>query len=205
MKRELTEGARGMRPGQDLVAAGYIGLKGTSLAAVGREEELLSHFAKPFIRQCQGVYEQFAVNAYPACFYKETEQGQIGSFWKTIGATEWKAAGEGGVMAALWELFSEYGLGFEIGLRALPVLQETIEVCEVFDMNPYRLQSEGCYLLSGENGGDLVRKLEKTGIHGVVIGKVEAGIKRQIYNGEIRSFLDRPKPDELYKVLTVLS
>ena len=102
-------------------------------------------------------------------------------------------------MAALWDYFDGFGLGFEIELRLLPIRQETVEVCEVFDVNPYRLQSEGCALLTAPNGGDLVRQLGKMGIQAVVIGKTKAGIKRQIFNGETETYLDRPKPDELYK------
>ncbi|MBO1722878.1 hypothetical protein HJV72_19570, partial [Extibacter sp. GGCC_0201] len=71
----------------------------------------------------------------------------------------------------LWDYFDEFGLGFEMELRKLPLLQETVEVCEVFDVNPYRLQSEGCALLTAANGGALVRELEKQDIHAVVLGK----------------------------------
>lgn len=175
-----------MKPGQDLVIAGYIGLRGTSLAAAAREAELLKHFTPQYVKRCQDLSEVFRL----------PEE----AFFRKTGATEYKSLSGGGVMNALWQLFSEYKLGFEIELRDIPILQETVEVCEIFDLNPYRLDSAGCVLLSAENGGDLVRDLRNSDVHGAVIGKVKAGIKRQILNGEIISYLDRPKPDELYKI-----
>ena len=103
-------------------------------------------------------------------------------------------------MAALWDYFEAFDLGFEIELRRLPILQETVEVCEVFDVNPYRLQSEGCILMTAANGRVLAASLEKQGIPAVVIGRTTKSIGRRIRNGELQTFLDRPKPDELYKI-----
>ena len=183
-----------MDAGQDLVAAGYIALKGTSAVAAEREKELLERFTPQFVRRCQNLYKTRGLFQLPGVSASEEAAIFCGA-----GAASWCMAGEGGIMAALWDYFDTFGLGFEIELRKLPVLQETIEVCEVFDVNPYRLQSEGCALLTAANGGGLVRELGKKGIHAVVLGRTQAGIKRQILNGEIRTFLDRPKPDELYK------
>lgn len=175
-----------MRPGQDLVIAGYIGIGGMRTILEHKERELLTRFSQGFIDGCRAVCEAEPAAEEVLC--------------REVLATVYEAAGDGGIMAALWHLFEACGLGFEIELRALPLRQETIELCEVFDINPYRLQSDGCAVAAADNGRDLVRCLEQKGIHGVVIGKVEAGIKRQIINGDIRTFLDRPKPDELYKI-----
>ncbi len=46
-----------MEAGQDLVAAGYIALKGTSAVATQREKELLQRFTPQFVRRCQNLYE----------------------------------------------------------------------------------------------------------------------------------------------------
>lgn len=181
-----------MRPGQDLVAAGYIALKGTVLLAVLGEPELKTRFTAQFVRRCQRVYE----NAQAVRTFMEAGEEVLGA----TGAESFCMAGEGGVMAALWDYFDAYGLGFEMELRKLPLLQETVEVCEVFDVNPYRLRSEGCVLLTAANGGALVRKLKKQGIPAVVIGRTAKGIGRKINNGGIQTFLDKPKPDELYKI-----
>ena len=172
-----------MQAGQDLVLAGHIALWGTSkLASVG-EERLKERFTLRFIRRCQKVYESRGISVTPERF----------------GAASWCLPGEGGIMAALWDYLSHFGLGFEIDLKKLAVLQETIDVCEVFDVNPYRLHAGGCLLFTAENGGRLAGELEREGICAAVAGRITGDIGRRIINGETQSFLDRPKPDELYK------
>ena len=205
MRAGMTELSGVMEAGQDLVAAGYIALKGTSVIAAEREEELLARFTAQYVKCCQSLYEIRGLFQLPGISASETTKGfatevSAAQVFESAGAASWCLAGEGGIMTALWDYFDGFGLGFEMELRRLPILQETVEICEVFDVNPYRLQSEGCALLTAANGGALVSRLEKKGIHAVVLGRTQTGIKRQIYNGEIQTFLDRPKPDELYKV-----
>ncbi len=195
--RERTISSFGtMEPDQDLVAAGYIALSGTSAIAAGCEQELLKRFSAPFVKRCQSLYEFRGPFGLPGLSSLE----EIPQMFEQSGAASWCMAGEGGVMAALWDYFDRFGLGFEIELRRLPLLQETVEVCEVFDLNPYRLWSEGCALLTAGSGEMLRSELGKRGIHAVVIGRTKRGIRRQIQNGEILTCLDRPKPDELYKI-----
>ena len=193
-----------MEPDQDLVAAGYIALKGTSVIAAECEQELLKRFSAQFVKRCQSLYEFRGPFGRPGLSsFKESNQDlnqDIPRLFEQSGAASWCLAGEGGIMAALWDYFDGFGLGFEMELRRLPLLQETVEVCEVFDVNPYRLQSEGCALLTAASGEILKSELGKRGIHAVVIGRTKRGIRRQIRNGEILTYLDRPKPDELYKI-----
>lgn len=181
-----------MKPDQDLAAVGYIALSGTAELAVSGEEELLKRFTPQFVKRCQSIYEtEERVRAFA-----QAGEGIL----ELAGAESCFFAGEGGIMTALWNYFDAFGLGFEMELRRLPLLQETVEVCEVFDVNPYRLQSAGCILLTAQNGGALTERLKKQGIPAVVIGRTSKSIGRRIYNGEIQTFLDRPKPDELYKI-----
>lgn len=175
-----------MTAGQDLVAVGYLALKGTSELAVQGEEQLKKRFAVPFIRRCQKLYETRGLKTVPGL----TELSEYG-------VSSSCAVGAGGVMTALWDYFETFSLGFEIELRSLPLLQETVEVCEVFDVNPYRLQSEGCLLMTAENGGALVHVLKQQNIPAVVVGRTTKQIGRRIRNGEIETFLDKPTSDEL--------
>ena len=85
----------------------------------------------------------------------------------------------------------------------IPVRQETIEICEYFDLNPYYLISSGCMLMTGPDGYGLVRALKQEGIPAAVIGKVTEGKARIVRNqGEI-TYLERPKTDELYRIYEV--
>lgn len=93
------------------------------------------------------------------------------------------------------------GIGMEIDLKKIPVRQETIEICEYFDINPYELISSGCMLMAASDGNTIVRELEKAGIHAAVVGKAMEGNDRVLYAAGERRFLEPPKADELYKVV----
>ena len=114
--------------------------------------------------------------------------------------TEWEIVSEGGVFAALWRLSGAYMRGISVSLPAIPVHQELLEVCELFDLNPYRLASGECLLLVADNGGALAAALKERGIPVAVIGRAEKGIARKIWNADRLSYLERPQPDELYKI-----
>jgi hydrogenase maturation factor len=91
-------------------------------------------------------------------------------------------------------------VGLEVTLKSIPIRQETIEICEAYDLSPYQLISSGSLLITIDNGNNLVRELQKQGIPATVIGNVKSGNDRVILNGEERRFLERPQTDELYKV-----
>ena len=126
------------------------------------------------------------------------EEGRIAA---KAGASAMHDVTEGGILGALWEMAEASGVGLEIDLRAIPIRQETVEICEFFGLNPYGLISSGCMLIAADRGHDLARELEKAGIPAAVIGRATAGNDRIVQNGEERSYLERPKTDELYKVV----
>lgn len=175
-----------MEPGQNLVVAGYAGYAGTVEIVKQKRTELLRWFAEGYLDQIMETEER-------------TLSGNLEQ-WKRFGATECEPAGEGGILTALWNLSGAYMTGIEFSLRQIPVKQGTIEVCERYDINPYRLYSEGCLLFVSDNGGELVHNLEREGIPAAVIGRVTKGIGRLILHSESTGYLDRPTEDEIYKV-----
>ncbi|MFQ9637661.1 MAG: AIR synthase-related protein [Eisenbergiella sp.] len=107
---------------------------------------------------------------------------------------------EGGIFGALWEMAESSGVGLEIDLKKLPIRQETVEICNFLDWNPYELISGGSLLIAAENGADLVRKLEAEKIPAAVVGRTTRGKDRIVKNGEEKRFLEPAKPDELYQL-----
>lgn len=187
MKPIVREKKGSMSQGQDLVAAGFAGFAGTRVLAQNEKETLLGWFSTDYVKQlCEE--EQIPVDP-------ELEH------WNAYGVTECEAAGEGGIYTALWNLSGAYEVGIEFQIRNIPIKQSTIEICERYDLNPYRLLSDGCVVFVADNGGQFCEVLKKQGILAAVIGKVNPGIKREIYLEENRGFLDRPKKDELKKVV----
>lgn len=186
MRKLLADGYFGhMEEGQDLVAAGFAGLAGTRLIAEKKRQELTGRFAA-------GYLDQLAVLERNLRGLKD---------WELFGAAECESAGEGGILAAVWNLSGAYRLGVEFSLRKIPIKQETIEICEFFGLNPYRIYSGGCWLLASKNGGRTVEELAGQGVHGAVIGRITKGISRIITDVGQGRFLNRPQPDELEKVI----
>lgn len=177
-----------MRAGQDLAVAGYAGLAGTLALAEARSQELSLFFSDEYMEKIAGCRTLIL-------------EKRDAAFWRGLGASEWEPAGEGGILTAIWNLSGAYETGVEFSLRKIPLRQETVEVCERLELNPYRLYSAGCYLLTADNGGQLVEKLAGEGIFAQVIGRVKDGIAREMIVQDGRGFLERPQPDEMWKVL----
>ena len=110
----------------------------------------------------------------------------------------------GGIFRALWELAEAAQTGIRIDLKKIPVNQETIEIGEVFGLNPYELLSGGALLMVTEDGEALVEKLAEAGVPAAVIGKLTDDNDRVLVThteeGDETRFLERPKTDEIDKV-----
>ena len=108
---------------------------------------------------------------------------------------------EGGVFGALWELGQCSGVGLEIDLKKIPIRQETIEICEFFDLNPYKLLSGGSLLLAAADGNALVHAIRQAGGEAVIIGRTIDSNDRVLINGEERRFLETTQTDELWNMV----
>jgi len=59
---------------------------------------------------------------------------------------------DGGLFAALWQLCEEENCGCEVDIKAIPIRQEVIEICELFDVNPYEASSKGAWIAAADGG-----------------------------------------------------
>ncbi|MBP9996515.1 MAG: hydrogenase maturation factor [Lachnospiraceae bacterium] len=107
---------------------------------------------------------------------------------------------DGGIFAALWQLADRDNVGLTVDLKKIPVRQECIEVCEIFDINPYKLRSDGSMLIVTSNPEMLIENLAKRNIFATVIGYIEDGIDRVILSNGERRFLEEPRQDEFHNI-----
>ena len=178
----------GARPGMDVIVTKWVGLEGTSIIAKEREEDLLTRYPKTLVETAKKFDAYLSVLPEAAVAVKS-------------GVSAMHDVTEGGIFGALWEMAESAGVGLEIDLKKIPIRQETVEVCEFFDINPYELISSGSMLMAAADGNGLVRALTAANIPAVCIGKVTEGNDRVLLSGEERRFLEPPKVDELYKVV----
>ena len=116
---------------------------------------------------------------------------------KEVGASAWFPLGEGGIFNGLWHMADHWGTGFTVQLKDLPVRQETIEVCEIEEKNPYYLYSEGCLLLAANHGDRVCATLRAQGIPAAVIGVLTNKKDKTLCHDSTISCLNRPRQDEL--------
>lgn len=186
MRKIERQNTGNMAPGQDLVFVGQAGLAGAAVLAKARRRELSRWFSKIYLDGLEAGWETADWRSW------KPEKNEFG-------ITEQEAVGEGGVLTAVWNLTGAYETGVVFALRKIPVSQATIEICERMDVNPYRLYSEGCLLLTAERGGQLAEYLAERGIPAAVIGRIQSGIAREMIVQEGRGYLERPQPDEILK------
>lgn len=105
--------------------------------------------------------------------------------------------GEGGILNALWYMNEELGSGMEIDLRKIPIRQETVEILELFNVNPYYAESEGAWLLVTQDPVSVTEICRKAGLPCALIGYLTSGPARIIKNGDSVRYLDRPQEDAL--------
>lgn len=172
-----------MQAGQDIVMAKWAGMEGMLRLAEEKKEVLSRRFAPAFLRQVENVREEIFSLKEIRTAVKE-------------GVSAIYEIGEGGIFAALWRLSEKAGTGLEADLRRIPVLQETIEVCEYLHLNPYQLASAGSLLFVTEHGEAAVQALLREGTEAAVIGTLRDDNDKIIRNGEESRFIDRPAPDE---------
>lgn len=187
VKKDKLISTGGLRPGDELVMTKWAGIEGTSIIAAEKEDILKKTLPKELIDEAVSYKKLLSV----------VPEARIAA---ECGATAMHDVTEGGIFGALWEIGAASGVGITADLRKIPIKQETIEICEVFDINPYMLISSGSMLIGCPQGNLLVEKLMENGINAVVIGRATAGNDRIVVNGDETRYLGPAGSDELYKI-----
>jgi hydrogenase expression/formation protein HypE len=117
-----------------------------------------------------------------------------------LGATALHDPTEGGVLGALWELAEASGTGYEVAAEAVPILDETRQVCAVFGADPLRLISSGALLIACPDPERMVAGLGEHGIEATRIGQITAR-DRVLLSGGQRHAVGPVARDELWRIL----
>lgn len=176
----------GAKPGQDIVLSKWIGLEGTAMLATKNREGLLTRYPAYLVDEAAGFEQYLSVLPEAATAVKS-------------GVCAMHDASEGGIFAALWEIAEAAGVGLTIDMKKLPLRQETVEVCEYCNVNPYELLSGGCLVMTTEDGPGLVAALEAEHIPACMVGKITDSKDRILINADEVRYMDRPRTDEIYK------
>ena len=176
------------KAGQSLVVTKWIALEGTAMLAREKRSELATRYPVPFVDGAADFKGLLDIRSEAAVAGKS-------------GVAAVHDLSSGGIYAALWEMAERAGCGLRVDLKSIPLKQETVEICEFFEVNPYQLLSGGSLLIACDDGEKLVESLEEAGIHAAVIGSLREGNDRNIVNDDEERFLELPQADEIHKVL----
>ena len=173
--------------GAKIIMTKWCGLCGTVLLAEHYKEALCTRYTKSFIGKAELFFDNISI-------LKEAEIA------KEAGVLCMHAAAEGGIFGALWELAEQIGCGMDIDIRKIPIKQETVEICEYFDCNPYQLRAEGSLLLVSKHAEQLCTVLQNAGIPAAVIGEVKKGNDRRLLNEDEVRFLEPNRVEEYERI-----
>ena len=186
----LGERRKEVSSGQGIILVGWVGMSGMLQVAEEKEKELGQQFSPSFMKQVL-AYRKYLFGKKPIDFIKINGEKKV---------TMIKQIGEGGILASLWDVAKETKLGLETDMKKFSILQETVEVCERYRLNPYQLSSVGSFLVVSEEADELAEKLREYGVQAEVIGRMTDNNDKIIQNGEEIRYIDRPAPDEIYKI-----
>ena len=179
-------GARKKLAGQDIIITKWIGLEGTADLAARNQEGLLTRYPAYLVEEAAAFDRYYSILPEAATAVKS-------------GGCTMHDASEGGIFAGLWEMAEGAGVGLTIDMKKLPLRQETVEVCEYCNVNPYELRSGGSLIIASPEGTAVVEALAAEGIPATIVGRFTDSNDRRILNEDEVRYMDRPQRDEIYK------
>jgi len=153
-----------------LLTKGYA-VEATAIIAREKAAELAGRFSPEFLARCRGFLHHPGISV--------VRDAQIAVAAGRVHAMHDPT--EGGLATGLWELAWAAGVGLEIDVDALPLLPETAQLCQAFDLDPLGVIASGALLVAVHPGDapDIRRVMEQEGIPAFEIGQVvekEAGV-----------------------------
>lgn len=171
---------------QDVIVTKWVGLEGSYTLAVKKEKQLKQRFPDYIIDEAKAFDRYLSIVPEAATAIK-SDVSLLHDLSK------------GGILGGLWEMAEKAGVGLDIDLKKIPIRQETVEICNYLDVNPYELMSTGSLLIVTKDGEALLEKLWAQDIPAVIIGKTTSEKARTLTVDYEQRYLTRPGSDEIRK------
>lgn len=178
----------GAQAGDYVILTKSAGIEGTSIIAHDREDELIPALGTELVNRAKKFIESISV----------VKEGLVAG---AFGVNAMHDVTEGGVMGAVWELAESSEKGIIIYEDKIPIEPETRSICAFYGIDPLKLISSGCMMISCQDGEGLLSKFKEEGIKAAIIGRVIEE-KNKLFQGRNGSItIEQPGSDELYKVI----
>lgn len=179
--------AQGARIGDGVLITKTAGLEGSSILATDYEQLLTGNLPKELIDEAKSYINHISV----------VEEGIIAG---RFGVNAMHDVTEGGVLGAAWEIAEASKTGIELWQDSIPVTRATQAICEYFNLDPLRLISSGCMIMTSDRAKELKELIQGQGIQCEIIGKIIKDKRVIIRGGRVEPIVP-PARDELYKLL----
>ncbi|MBP3901091.1 MAG: hydrogenase maturation factor [Blautia sp.] len=170
-----------MVPGDDIVILGPVGIAGTLQLLKNCADRLKAVFSAGFLADAEE--DCLSGRILPSDIQKLTDGREVHAMY---------GLGPAGFLGGLWIMAEASSAGLKLDLRRVPILQYSVEICEVTGDNPYMIPSEGTVLLSMQSGEAFASEMRRQGIRAACAGEVNSGNDRLLYSGSIVRYLDKP-------------
>lgn len=175
-----------MRPGDDLIMTKYAGLEGTAIIAADFADEFA--FDETEKKELAMIRESLSV----------VRDGRIAA--ETAGVHAMHDITEGGILGAVSEMCEASGVGAEIDLSRVPVLDVTKKICSHYHIDVYGLISSGSMLIAARDGAAVKKRFAENGIPAAIVGKAGGTGVFDLSSGRKEQVCPYPA-DQLYCVL----
>lgn len=178
----------GAEVGDDIIITKYAGIEGTAIIAHDKERELIDKIEKDVLEKAKSLVKDISV----------VKEGIIAG---QFGVNSMHDITEGGVLGAIWEVAEASEKGAIIYADRIPVLDETLKLCKIYNIDPLKLISSGCMIITCKKGKNLVEELERNGIKATIIGQITESKEKRLLFKDGYVDINEPLSDELYKVV----
>ncbi|UCE09183.1 MAG: hydrogenase [Candidatus Thorarchaeota archaeon] len=184
--------SRGAKAGDSIIVTKSIALEGTSILASECHSRLVSSLGEDVLKEARSMRDLISV----------VKEGV--SAFETGHLTAMHDPTEGGIAGGLHELCDASGVGFEVEMDRIPLVEPTRLICDELRINPLELISSGCMVITcnSEFDNEVVGAINSKGIKATIIGTVLADSEdRRLVSKSGSEPLARPETDALWNAL----
>lgn len=181
-----------VRANKEICFLGYAGAFGCYKILEQRMEELRPRYSSRYLKEARDKHiKAVAEHARALDILKKTD---------FLEDETWINVTTSGVLASLYTWCKDRDIGCRIALKNIPLLQSSVEICEFYGINIYRLRSD-CSLIFTDRGYALVQFMQGLGFPCEIIGHLQDGLDKVIVDKEDLEYINRPTKDEIRKVM----
>jgi len=141
----------GAKVGDKIIMTKWAGLEGTAILAYDLADRLEGEIDNDVLTEARSFMRYISV----------VREGIIGG---KMGASSMHDVTEGGVLGALWEIAEASQVGIRIYRDKIPVRKETQLICKELQLDPLKLISSGCMIITCKNSDEMLEALKKESI-----------------------------------------